>query len=704
MNTLHTTTPKRGFIYRTGAVWCVLFLLTALPVFGRMSPSDPLPEDITTLTLEQLMNVDVTVTTVTKKVQQLQDTPSAVCVFTSEDIRRAGVTTLSELLEMVPGYNVSQISSQAFQNSKNNYGKFSQGFHGPVSTSLLILKDGKSILSRITSLNWSQIDLVLEDIDRIEVIRGAAAALWGSSAINGVVNIITKHAADTRGILVSTGVETNDGHTGVARYGARLSRTSAFRIYAKYAEDRYGTDELDMDAGMRFNVSRTGFRFDYDPREQTSWMAMGELYAGAFDFESYQNSFVKSLGNYDVDTDMLGGNLFLKFSHAFTDASRIKCQMYYDRMDVDFTLLRIEAAKTHDVNVGYGFIEEIINLDFLHEYRWREDSTLVWGLESRLYHDDFEETYYMTATPLSSRHPYFSAFLQTDFPLVKDDLFLTLGVNAEHNQFTGYEVQPSLQLRWRTSPAMTLWWSLARGVRTPYRLEDSMYYGVIAARDATSYHVFRFYGNDDLKSEEIFSTEMGYRYHPSSAFFLDLTLYNNIYDHVIYFQLGDIKTEQVDGQTEYEWPFSLTNDLSARAYGGELVMEWRPTSRWTLKAYYAYLKFSLDLDEVDDFVENSYQIANENPKHEVSLQSWLDITPKVELNTRIRYLDELPINDENSYLVVDAQIRWKISKTLDLFFMGKNLTGADVKFATKDYFELPMVSDPNLYIKLEWRY
>lgn len=560
-------------------------------------------------------------------------------------------------------------------------------------------------MSQITSINWSQIDLVLDDIERIEVIRGAAAALWGSNAVNGVVNIITKNAADTPGVLVSGGVETDNGGSSVVRYGGKLSEDTHYRVHAKYFEDRFELDSADLNSGFKFDLLRSGFRIDQKLGEKDSLMYMGEVYSGNFDFRSFPNSFISSLGKYDINTETFGGNLFLRYTHALSNRSDLVMQAYYDKVDTDFTTFQVKKTATTNEDIGYGFTEEILNLDFQHEYRWNKHHGIVWGIETRTHYDNFQPTYYMHTDPESDRATFISAFLQGELPLVEDHLFLTLGSNIGHNETTGMEIQPSVQLLFQPEPRQTFWLSATRSVRTPSRLETGMYLGVVALRTTNDYYVCRFYGNPDLEPEDLFSTEIGYRFRPSDTVFLDCTFFYNTYDHIIYFEQGALKEPVlVDGIMEHEMPFYLTNQLQGDAYGGELALEWRLNHWLRLKTYYAYLAFNLDLSNMDPLIQDFSQITKEDPKHEICVQPFLDLTEKIEINTRCRYMGELPKNDTNSSLILDAQIRYKLSKTSDLFLYGKNLTGAEVQFVSKDYFEAPAVDDTSLCVKLEWRH
>ncbi len=687
-----------------GIVIFFFLLFIHAAVSAEIEPSAPLPDDITTLSIEQIMGMDVEVTTVTKRTKNVMETPSSVVVITGEDIRRSGATTLSDLLSLVPGFNVSRITSQAFQSSKNSFGKFSQGFHGPVSTSLLILKDGKSIVSNVTSVNWSQVDLVLDDIDRIEVIRGAAAALWGSNAVNGVVNIITKNAADTHGVLVSGGIETDNGGASVVRGGGALSEAIHYRIYAKYFEDRFSLDKTDRSSSFSFDVLRSGFRIDQKLKDKDSLLYMGEVYSGDFTFRSFPNSFIRSLGKYNIDTETTGGSLFMRYAHTLSNRSDLVMKVSADRVETDFTTLKIKTTPTTREDIGYGFHESIVNLDLQHEYRWSRRQGIVWGIETQSHGDGFDSTYYMHVDPKRDRATFTGAFLQAETPLVADHLFLTLGSNLGHNETTGMELQPSFQLLFQPGPKESFWVSAARSVRIPSRLETGFYMGVVAQRLSDRYYVCRFYGNPDLLPEDLVSTEIGCRFRPSDAVFLDGALFYNTYDHIIYFKQGEFPEPiEVDGGMEYEIPFHLTNQLQAEAYGGEIALEWRLNHWVRFKSYYAYLAFDLDLSKMDRLIQDFSQVTEEEPKHEICFQSFLDLTERIELNTRCRYMGELPKNDTNTHFILDSQIRYKISRNMDLYLYGKNLTSADVRFVSKDYFEAPTVDDTSLAVKLEWR-
>lgn len=692
---------------KLGIIAFGIWLLLIFSLYAsEPEPFDPLPDDITTLTLEQLMEIDVDVTTISKIKRNIQDMPSSVYVITSEDIKRSGAAKISDLLALVPGYTVSQNSSQAFQSSNNNYGKYSRGFHGPISANMLILIDGRSILSQATSVNWSQYDVVLEDVERLEIIRGAASALWGSDAVNGVVNIITKKTKDTKGVLVSAGKEIDAAGSGVVRYGGRITDTCSYRIFSKYFEDHFETCIPDGNSNFSCNVTRAGFRIDHDLNEKNSYLYMGEAYSSDFYLKSFQDGFVSSLGKYDIETETFGGNFHFRFLHTISKNSDIKLQVSYDRVDTDFLTTKIERQETSNVDIGYGFTEEIINIDFQHAYRWNEREGIVWGIEARFMYDNFEGTYYMWTTPSSKRTERFSAFLEADVALIDELVFLSIGSNVEYNDYTDYEIQPSMQILLQPAKKHTVWFSAAKSVRTPTRLESDMYLGVVSNRTETHLSVYRFYGNPDISSEDIISFEAGYRFHLNKSIFLDFSLYCNEYDHVIYFEAGDQRTgyNVEEGKIEIEWPFNMENLIEARSSGGEIAIDWQIKKWLKLKAHYAYLSFELDLSKIDDWIVYGFNLSEDNPKNEISFHSWVDITDTIELNTRIRYFDDQPRDSHESSFVLDSQIRWKISNRLDLFILGKNLTGSTSEFISKDYFQAPDIRERSIYAKIEWRY
>ena len=312
----------------------------------------------------------------------------------------------------------------------------------------------------------------------------------------------------------------------------------------------------------------------------------------------------------------------------------------------------------------------------------------------------------MWTTPSSRRTELYSAFLQADTTLIKDYLFLSAGVNLGHNDYTGYEFQPSLQLSWQPFSRQTLWLSFAKSVKTPTRLESDMYLGIVSNRTEQNVTYFRFYGNPDLDSETIYSTEAGYRFRPSDSFFLDVSVYCNDYDDIIYLELGEFKQSfsEYENRIEYEWPFHMTNDLKARAFGGEITLDWQLLGWWKIKAYYAYLSFELDLSKIDDLFLYYFNISDENPKHEISLQSWMDVSQRLELNTRVRYIDEVPLDNHKNNFILDVQVRWKISDCLDMFVLCKNLTDSKAVFVSKDYFEAPDIRERSIYGKIEYRF
>ena len=442
------------------------------------------------LSLEELMDIEVT--SVSKRPERLSETASAIQVITQEDIRRSGATRLPEALRLASNLEVAQIDSRRWAIS-------ARGFNSPFSNKLLVLIDGRTVYTPLfAGVFWDVQDTLLEDIDRIEVISGPGATLWGANAVNGVINIITKDAKDTQGTLLAGGGGTELRGFGGVRYGGAVAPNFRYRIYGKYF-DRDGTVLPDgRDASDDWHQGQGGFRMDWDASESDVFTVQGDGYDGR----------ISQAGADAIDVS--GANVIGRWSHTFYEGSELTLQLYYDRTHRDIPGEVSEDLDTYDV-------------DFQHRFPLGERHDIVWGLGYRLIEDDVGNSPAVAFLPPQVSRQWFSGFVQDEIALVKDRVHLTLGTKIEHNDYTGFEFQPSGRLAWRLSEQQILWSAISRAVRTPSRIDRELFLRV----DDPD---LRIDGGPDFESEELLAYELGYRVQPFSRLGLSLAAYYNDYD------------------------------------------------------------------------------------------------------------------------------------------------------------------------------
>lgn len=376
-------------------------------------------------------------------------------MISQNDIQRIGATSIPEALRLAPGIDVARIDA-------NKWAVSARGFNGRFANKLLVLIDGRNAYTRaFAGVYWENQDVMLEDVERIEVIRGPGATLWGANAVNGVINIITKHSADTQGGLLVAGAGNQEQGFGAFRYGGELNKNTTARAYVKGFKVNENTNEMGANAGDDWGKVQSGFRMDSQATPNDAITLQGDAYYSNINQYSivpqtaapYQNSF-----NEDIES--FGGNLLVRHQHTFSSTSDYSLQVYYDFYQRDEFYLK---ETRHSLDI-----------DFQHRFALLGWNDIVWGVGYRYNHDDFRSSYITTLTPPSRNDQLFSAFIQDEITLIDNTLWLTLGSKFEHNDYSGFEAQPTARLMWAPHYQHRLWASISRAVRTPSRAEQNM--------------------------------------------------------------------------------------------------------------------------------------------------------------------------------------------------------------------------------------
>jgi iron complex outermembrane receptor protein len=633
----------------------LLATLMTLASSPSASPQE-LPEDLTELSIEDLMNIEVT--TAARKSERLGDAAAAVFVITSEDIQRSGATTIPDLLRMVPGLQVARIDA-------NKWAVSARGFNGRIANKLLVLMDGRSVYTPFYSgVFWDVQDTLLEDIDRIEVIRGPGAALWGANAVNGVINIITKHSSDTQGMLVATGTGTEELNFGAARYGGQLGTQGHYRAYVKTFERDSAIDAAGDNTHDAWGTVRGGFRIDLSVADENAFTLQGDIYKGHEDDTTALPILVPPYTEVRNTTGSFsGGNLLLRWQRTISTNNELGLQVYYDHTLRESGLLSTLRKDTLD-------------LDFQHRLALGTRHDIVWGLGYRLDHDETTQTETVSFDPNDNDAHLFSAFLQDEIELYAERLYLTLGSKFEHNDYTGLEIQPNGRLLWTPAPNQSVWAATSRAVRTPSRAEnDARFTQLTRPPDPVTQQPVTqviLEGSDDYASEELVAYELGYRFKPIDRLSVDVAGFYNQYDNLrtIEFDRTDF-SEVTSGGPGYII-YSGDNKMSGSTQGIEMALEIEITRNWQLKGAYTYLTMDLDLDG-----DSSDQISEiqeeESPQHQISLRSLLDLSRQVQLNLWLRYVDQLTGSDIDDYVTLDASLGYCPTPGFKMELVGRNL-------------------------------
>ena len=614
--------------------------------------------DLLALSLEDLLEIEVTL--VSRRQERWFDAPAAVHVLTREDLRRCGATSIPEALRLVPGVQVARIDA-------NKWAVSARGFNGRFAQKLLVLIDGRSVYTPLFSgVIWETRDVLLEDVERIEVIRGPGGTLWGANAVNGIINIVTAEAVDSAGGLAVVGAGTEERGFARGRYGGRWGEKADYRVYAKgFARDRL-VDAAGRSGADDWQMRQAGFRFDQKRADgELTWQ--GDLYSGergqVYRFAALTPPYVDLV---EDDTRLSGGNLLGRWTHRRASGAEMKLQFYYDRtrwQDALFT----ETRGTWDV-------------DFQHIFGRGRRQEIVWGLGYRLTRDRIAGSPFLSVTPKQRGMPLYSAFVQDQVELIAGRLRLVAGSKVEHNAHTGFEYQPGARLLWTPGARHAIWAAVTRAVRTPSRSEDDVQLTIQAlppdALFAGSPPTLPILlGNRELEAERLHAFELGYRTQPRNGLAVDLAGFYNDYEDLRTGTLEAPYRGDLPGDLYLVIPVRAANLVQATTYGLDLAADWRGMGDgWRLRAAYSYLR--MDVETGPESNPLAAVQEEEYPAHQLSLWSSADWRNDLELDAMLRYVDRLSGPGIPAYLTLDLRLAWKLGPGLELALSGRNLLDA----------------------------
>jgi len=659
-----------------------LFLLAGLvnESWGDSPQKDQETEGrLTDVSLEELGRIEVT--TASKEPVQASRTPAAIYVITQEDIRRSGAASIPEALRLAPGVEVARIDS-------NSWSLGVRGFGSALSRSVLVLIDGRSVYTPLfAGVYWQVQDTLLEDIERIEVIRGPGGTIWGANAVNAVINIITKNAKDTHGTLVSTGGGNIDQGFVNFRYGAGNGQSFNYRIYGKaftrgpeFHPDRRQFDD--------WRMGQTGFRADWDLHNRDTLTLQGDLYNGdggqRVGIASYSPPFMTTV---EQNAELAGGNLLGRWKRVLSAGSDIQLETYYDR--------------TNRNQANFAESRDTFDVDFIHHLTLLGRQNFLWGLGTRLSSGNVTEVVpTVVFTPNHFTDKLYSAFIQDEIPIVGNQLSLTIGSKFLHNNYSGFEVQPTARLLWTPTPRQTVWAAVTRAVRTPSRVEEDLQLtGLFISNPLT---FFRITGDRKFSSEQLIGYEAGYRSLVKPKFYLDLAAFYNNYDQLLSVEPGVPFAETSPPPPHVVVPVLFRNGLLGDTTGFEIAPNWTPTHWWRLRGSYSYLHIDLSnkTGSLDSSTINSTQ--GSSPHHQVVVQSSLDLPKKLGFDQTFRYVSALPAQLVPAYATADVGISWRVTRSLNLSVVGQNLFQPHHAESRGDPGSLVGIQR-SVYVKITWQ-
>ena len=595
------------------SVWppAVLALaVAAAPAYA--APDPPMPAQLAELSLEQLSNIEVT--SVSGRAENLIDAAASVYVITGDEIRRSTATSLPEALRLAPNLQVASLNAAQYSIS-------ARGFNNAIGNKLLVLIDGRIVYSPLFSgVFWDMNDVMLEDIERIEVISGPGGTIWGANAVNGVINVITRAASQTQGPLLSTARSSRGGYE-AARWGAPIGEAGHFRIYA-LAMDHANTARADNvprpDAASK---NQGGFRADWSERGN-SFTLQGDAYSG---------------GRYPANNlapRISGANLMGRWNGAFADGTPFKLTAYADYID------------RNDVN-AFRDRSKTVDVEFTHEPAMAPGRQLLWGASYRRTRGDNDPAPAIAFLPNARTLQWASLFAQQDLEL-SDKLLVTLGAKGETNSYTGLEFLPNLRLSYKHSPESMSWAALSRAVRAPARLDRDFF--------SPSKPPFAINGGPNFVSEVANVLEAGHRGYFASNLSYSATLFTQRYSRL---------------RSGSPPPVTLINQIEGSVNGFEGWASWQAMPWWRLSAGLLELREHLHSTRGTPDPSGVASLGND-PRAQWNLKSNVTLG-RTEADVIVRHVGSLPSPLVSRYTAVDVRLAYRVSPRLELSVLGENL-------------------------------
>ncbi len=588
--------------------------------------------------------LDVEVSTVSRQTSTVGRSPAAVFVITNDMIRRSGVRTIPEALRMAPGVHVAKIDSSKWAISI-------RGFSGRFANKLLVQIDGRTVYTPLfAGVFWDVQDMLLEDVERIEVIRGPGATVWGPNAVNGVINIISKAAADTQGAYANAGAGSEERGFVSARLGASPTKSLSYRVYGKVF-DRDRGYHPNNGAHDDWRMGRLGGRMDWTPSCCDKITVQGDLYEG---YTGRRNIYAAPIPPsfstiIDDDANVAGGNVLMRWTRTLDKDREWSLQAYYDRTQRSYG------------QTPFREFRDTVDVDFQYRFRPWENHTVISGLGYRNSRDRIRNSFPISLFPLSRADDLFSYFIQDEIALVDDVLYLTLGSKFNHSDYTPFEYQPTARLVWLPTERHSVWAAVSRAVRMPSRADDDIQ---VLAVPRTIPGLFpTIVGNRDLESEDLLAFEAGFRAQVTDTFSWDWAFFYNRYHDLITSRIGAPTLANIPPVVNIV-PLTLVNAGDAESFGCEVTASYQARENWQLYTSFSFLDIQDDSGNVTD---------TDSARNVAYFQSSWDIGCDWELDLIWRYVDALPIVNVQSYNTMDVRLGWTPTPEFELSVVGRNL-------------------------------
>jgi len=629
-----------------------LGLWAPLPVTAQTPPPQ---RSLAQVSLEDLMNIEVT--SVSRKEQKLSETGAAIFVITQDDIHRSGSTSIPDVLRMAPGVNVAQVDANAWAISI-------RGFNSRYSDKILVLIDGRSIYSPAYSgVLWDQINVPLEDVERIEIIRGPGGTVWGANAMNGVINIITMSSKATQGGLVVAEAGSRESG-GLAQYGGKAGSVGTWRAFGSYSNTNSSINPAGAASADGWHDFHGGFRTDLALSPRDDLMVQGDAYENAEGqtLTTVLSDHLPAVATFNDPITFSSGDLQARWTHTMQNGSDTSLNVYYNHVN----------------RYDQGFVQNLnsFDIDFEHHIAVNSLNDVVWGLGYRVTDENITAGYSIAWSPPQRTDSLYSGFVQDEIRLT-NALRLTIGTKLEHNAITGFEFEPSVQLVWTPTDRQTFWVSASRAIRQPSRQDVGITFDEsIVPLGGGNFGVVQVRGSSGIQAEKLIDYESGYRSQITKRFSLDAAFFRSCYHSLESLDPGAPVFAGTPAPPHAFFPVVLGNGAHANTYGGEVFATWNVTSRWRLSPGYSLIHMNAIRNLSDPSSASIVATPGDTPKHQIQLRSTFGLRSNLYWDSSLYFVGQLSNQQVPAYTRLDTQIRWRIRESIELSLTGQNLLTA----------------------------
>jgi iron complex outermembrane receptor protein len=629
------------------------------------------PLDLTNMSLDDLLQVQVT--SVSRKEQSLSETGAAEYVISQEDIRRSGATTVPDVLRLAPGVEVARMDI-------NKYAVSIRGSNDRYANKVLVLIDGRSIYSPFSaSVFWDGHDVPLENIDRIEVIRGPGGTAWGANAVNGVINIITKNSKESQGGTVVVGAGSSTYSDTFGQFGGKIGRKGTYRVFGKFFDTGNSSRADGRAAADAWRAPHGGFRSDWDLSPHDSLTIEGDL-ARAYEGQT--------ISNVDQSAQFDTGSILGRWTHTLKNGSQTSLQVYDDY--------------SSRLDEGLLVVQNTTDVDFQHHLSVGSRQDVVWGLGGRMTMGHFQSGPTIAFLPLQRTDSLGSMFVQDEIRIT-DALHLTVGSKFEHNSITGFEFEPSVQLVWTPTRKNTFWTSAARAIRQPSATETSIQADLATFPTGSLPGVLKLFGNPNMLAEKLLDFEVGYRTQVAKRLSVDAVAFASLYRDALSQEHRPPYFVPNSGSPYLAFPLVFGNQAYANSYGGELSVNWNATDRWRIASSYSMLNTVTRVNgSMNDPVIG--ELPGYSPKHQFQVRSLLTLPHRIEWDSSISYIGGLAVGNIPGYARLDSRLGRRLNESVEVSIVGQDLLSPRHAEFPDEYNLNHTLIKRSVFAKLTWRF